>query len=474
MDEARAAAAWLKSQRLAAGMTQEELADRSGLSVRAISNLERGRTARPHLRSLEVLAAALGLPESEGTAWAARLRADQAHSASSQAPPEERQWQPQPPPAASDPTLLDEGQPAHPEAGSRAAQRAARAAHHRAARRPPARLVALSLILAITTAALTASQPSGTGPRTRGQSRTALAARAPAGSAHPPTLLGIWVGGEESGEYSTIAGQRPNIANYYLGWGASFPADFAGQAQSQGATLFVEIEPWQQVRPGNPGECSYTPNFPPITTIGANGPQTSSYLHAFGSAIASFGHPVILTFARDFNVSGQYPWAQGDCEHTTPKQWIKAWDVVRSDIDATAHGLARFMWAPGPDNGGTSIDPIPYWPGPSQVDMVGVQGSLNTEWGYQLGTFSGLFGKAFTEIHAKTSLPIFIAETDLARLDRPGYQSITGFIRDLCSHGGDGVLQYQENPAPPLSGTQWSELDNALTTYCGPITPASN
>jgi Helix-turn-helix len=51
MDEARAAGAWVKSQRLASGMTQEELAGKSGLSVRAISNLERGRDRRPHPRA---------------------------------------------------------------------------------------------------------------------------------------------------------------------------------------------------------------------------------------------------------------------------------------------------------------------------------------------------------------------------------------------------------------------------------------
>ena len=83
MDEARAAGAWVKSQRPASGMTQEELAGKSGLSVRAISNLERGRTARPHPRSLEVLRS---LGAGAGTAWAARLRADQARDASSQAP----------------------------------------------------------------------------------------------------------------------------------------------------------------------------------------------------------------------------------------------------------------------------------------------------------------------------------------------------------------------------------------------------
>jgi transcriptional regulator with XRE-family HTH domain len=86
MGEARATGAWIKTQRLAPGMIQEELAGKSGLSVRAISNLERGRTARPHPRSLDVLAVALGLPETAGTVFAARLRAGQARDASSQAP----------------------------------------------------------------------------------------------------------------------------------------------------------------------------------------------------------------------------------------------------------------------------------------------------------------------------------------------------------------------------------------------------
>ncbi|NUP17255.1 MAG: helix-turn-helix transcriptional regulator, partial [Streptomyces sp.] len=42
-----------------ASMTQEELADRSGLSIRTISDLERGRTTMPRRRSLAMLAEAL-------------------------------------------------------------------------------------------------------------------------------------------------------------------------------------------------------------------------------------------------------------------------------------------------------------------------------------------------------------------------------------------------------------------------------
>ena len=47
--------------RVGAGLTQEELAERSGLGLRTIGDIERGRAARPHRRSLELLSRELGL-----------------------------------------------------------------------------------------------------------------------------------------------------------------------------------------------------------------------------------------------------------------------------------------------------------------------------------------------------------------------------------------------------------------------------
>lgn len=52
----------LRSARLAAAMTQDDLAAGSGLSVRAIRELERDRTRRPYLRSVGLLADALKAP----------------------------------------------------------------------------------------------------------------------------------------------------------------------------------------------------------------------------------------------------------------------------------------------------------------------------------------------------------------------------------------------------------------------------
>lgn len=60
-DVARGFGARLRSSRQSAGLSQQELAERSGLSVRAISDLERGRTRFPYQDSLARLAGALAL-----------------------------------------------------------------------------------------------------------------------------------------------------------------------------------------------------------------------------------------------------------------------------------------------------------------------------------------------------------------------------------------------------------------------------
>jgi transcriptional regulator with XRE-family HTH domain len=51
----------LRATRISAGLSQEELAERSGLSLRAIGDLERGRTRWPYRDSVHRLADALGL-----------------------------------------------------------------------------------------------------------------------------------------------------------------------------------------------------------------------------------------------------------------------------------------------------------------------------------------------------------------------------------------------------------------------------
>jgi predicted ATPase/DNA-binding XRE family transcriptional regulator len=65
MNEETTFAELLKRHRIAAGLTQEELAERARLSARSISDLERGINRRPYPHTMRNLVQGLGLPERE-------------------------------------------------------------------------------------------------------------------------------------------------------------------------------------------------------------------------------------------------------------------------------------------------------------------------------------------------------------------------------------------------------------------------
>jgi transcriptional regulator with XRE-family HTH domain len=58
----------LRQLREAAGLTQEELAQKAGLTARGISDLERGARNRPYPHTVRSLADALELPEDDRAA----------------------------------------------------------------------------------------------------------------------------------------------------------------------------------------------------------------------------------------------------------------------------------------------------------------------------------------------------------------------------------------------------------------------
>ena len=76
----------LRSRRLAAGLTQAELATRAGVGVRTVRDLERGRANRPQRTTVELLADALGLA---GDDRAAFVTAARRHGPSEPSPPPE-------------------------------------------------------------------------------------------------------------------------------------------------------------------------------------------------------------------------------------------------------------------------------------------------------------------------------------------------------------------------------------------------
>ena len=269
----------------------------------------------------------------------------------------------------------------------------------------------------------------------------------------PPAMsLGVWAGSPGN----VPAGAHPDVLNDYVYYGSPFPSQFASQAEAKGAVPFVELEPWHG---GGTADCSSLHG-------------TDAYYQGIGSAIKAGGKPVVLTWGHEFAVSGQYPWAVGNGCGFTTADWIAGWKQVVTDVRSTAGGLASFMWAPNadtcPGQSCTTHDPSPWWPGPSYVDMTGVDGYPAF---CDCGTFAKLFAPTFKIIQALpgfAGIPerkIFVAETDLAPLGSGSYESMDGFIADLCKAGGDGVLQFQDG-TPAMSSSQWAQLDAALNAHC--------
>jgi hypothetical protein len=171
-----------------------------------------------------------------------------------------------------------------------------------------------------------------------GPARAATLPRAPAAT------LGIWTSAEDDGTYSTVPGQHPDIANYYLAWGQQWPAQFISQAEAAGATPYIEIEPWH----AGP-DWDQTPSFAAITadadsadcTLNGSSYDTScaTWLADIGKDVGQLARPVIFTYGHEFNVKGQYPWSQGDtgsCGSApcTPAQWVAVWNAVQAAIDS--------------------------------------------------------------------------------------------------------------------------------------------
>ena len=77
----------LRRHRLAAGLSQEALAERAGLSPRGLSDLERGVRSAPRAETIGLLAEALGLSPADRTELAAAARPDAASSPESPLPP---------------------------------------------------------------------------------------------------------------------------------------------------------------------------------------------------------------------------------------------------------------------------------------------------------------------------------------------------------------------------------------------------
>lgn len=261
------------------------------------------------------------------------------------------------------------------------------------------------------------------------------------------------------------SGPTTNIANQYFAMDSSSPwsdfgAPFVAQCDTAGLTAFIEIEPWAFSQA-------------PVLFSAITGGTWDTFLEDIGTSIAGSSRPVIITFAHEMNVSGQYPWSYNTPGsgpgggQLTPAQWITGWKYVRAKVNSTANGNALWMWACSANTGGSSTtSPSAWWPGITFLDAVGVDGYEALEGSPT--NFNAEFASAFADIRAEGwAGDIYIAETNLALMVADGGDSITTFVTDMFNAGCSGILEWEDSGLQVMSGTQWTTYNAAVASVYG-------
>ena len=200
---------------------------------------------------------------------------------------------------------------------------------------------------------------------------------------------------------------------------AAVPASFAAQAAAHGATTLVQLDP-EKIS---------------LTAI-ADG-QFDPYLKKFAAAVKAFGHPVVLSFGHEMN-GYWYTWANGNTDPTT---FVQAWrhmvDVVRSAGAANV----TWLWTVNVVESPQIPDPKDWWPGPSYVDWVGIDGYYHST----SDSFSQVFGPTIVDVrNLSRNVPILISETGA---DTPAVQqhAVTDVFAGVRTYGLLGFLWFDIN-----------------------------
>jgi Glycosyl hydrolase family 26 len=213
----------------------------------------------------------------------------------------------------------------------------------------------------------------------------------------PQSYLGVYVNGTPASydgvtAFSSTTGTKPDLVMYYSGWYVPFPVGFATAAANNGAVPLVQMDPDK--------------NDKTISIAGIASGQYDGYLSAYAEAVRAYRHPVILSFGHEMNGS----WSKWGYTHTSPATFVAAWRHIVSLFRELGAGNVTWLWTVNIINNtrdGTIPSPVPWWPGSSYVNWVGIDGYyLKPNW-----QFAPLFGPTISKVHTLTSDPILIAET---------------------------------------------------------------
>jgi beta-mannanase len=171
------------------------------------------------------------------------------------------------------------------------------------------------------------------------------------------------------GEINTIESQinrHSAVVHWYAQWGNQSGVftptvlNLLNATRARASTPMITWEPWNTY--------PITNNPFPLAQIASG--SFDAYIDSWATGMASYGHPVLLTFAQEMN-GNWYPWGD-NVNGNTPASYIAAWRHIHDRF--VLKGAANVQWVFDPD--GDMYGSFPnlqlFYPGDRYVDWLGV------------------------------------------------------------------------------------------------------
>ena len=202
---------------------------------------------------------------------------------------------------------------------------------------------------------------------------------------------------------ATLVNENPSIVMSYKDFSQAAPIADLNAVDARGATSLITWEPW--LWSGNGA------NQPAYALDRITAGDFDTYIQQWGTALASWGKPVMLRFAHEMN-GNWYPWAES-ANGNGAGDYVAAWRHVHDVVAATGASNVQWVWSPN----------VPYWgstplsglyPGAAYVNVVSLDGyNWGTAASWSSWTSpSALFGDGLTALRSLApGKPIMISET---------------------------------------------------------------
>jgi beta-mannanase len=209
--------------------------------------------------------------------------------------------------------------------------------------------------------------------------------------------------GSELDAVATLVNENPSIVMSYKDFSQAAPIADLNAVDARGATSLITWEPWLWS-----GNGASQPAYA-LDRITAG--DFDTYIQQWGTALASWGKPVMLRFAHEMN-GNWYPWAES-ANGNQAGDYVAAWRHVHDVVAATGATNVQWVWSPNvPYWGSTALSGL--YPGAGYVNVVSLDGynwGTAASWSSWMSP-SALFGDGLTALRGLApGKPIMISET---------------------------------------------------------------